>query len=68
MTQSFFGGIGIEELEKIGLEASRDAIAKAHANGLPVTLGKPDGTIYRLYPDGSEEIIEQPSRDTNKAE
>ena len=38
-------------------EATRKAIAKIHATGLPTTHGDAQG-IYQLYPDGHKEYIE----------
>ena len=38
-------------------EATRKAIAKIHATGLPTTHGDVQG-IYQLYPDGHKEYIE----------
>ena len=51
--------ISLEKLEQLAREASEEAIAEAHAKGLSTTHGKPDGTIYKLYPDGHEEILKQ---------
>lgn len=49
-------------IDLLAQEASKEAIAEAHARGLPVTLGKPDGTIYQLFPDGHEEVV-MPGKD-----
>jgi hypothetical protein len=38
-------------------EATRKAISKIHASGLPTTHGDAQG-IYQLYPDGHKEYIE----------
>jgi hypothetical protein len=38
-------------------EATRKAISKIHASGLPTTHGDEQG-IYQLYPDGHKEYIE----------
>lgn len=52
MTQSQF-----DELDELAQEASLGAIVEAHAHRLPVTLGRQDGAIYRLFPDGHEEVV-----------
>ena len=52
MTQPHF-----DELDGLAQQASRGAIAEAHAHMLPVTLGRQDGAIYRLFPDGHEEVV-----------
>ena len=55
--QSLLDEIGSERVEALAREAAHDAIAGAHAHGLPVTLGKPDGAIVRRFPDGHEELL-----------
>lgn len=42
-------------------EATRKAISKIHASGLPTTHGDEQG-IYQLYPDGHKEYIEMYSQ------
>ena len=42
-------------------EATKKAISKIHASGLPTTHGDEQG-IYQLYPDGHKEYIETYSK------
>lgn len=42
-------------------EATRKAISKIHASGLPTTHGDEQG-IYQLFPDGHKEYIETYSK------
>ena len=57
MAQSLFDEMGLESVLHTMRDATRRAIAEAHAHGLPVTLGKPDGSIIQLFPDGHEEVV-----------
>jgi hypothetical protein len=46
-----------EDLEKMAGQATRKAIKETHALGLPTTHSDDKG-VYRLYPDGHKEYIE----------
>ncbi len=57
MTPALLDEIGTERVDALVQEAAQEAIAEAHAHGLPVAIGKPDGSIVSLFPDGHEELI-----------
>jgi hypothetical protein len=49
----------VEIISEIGFLAAQNAIAEAKAAGLPRVYIR-NNEIVRLYPDGTEEIIEDP--------
>ena len=53
-TLSFLEEMGWDRVEELAREASRKAIAEAHAHGLPVSVDV-DGVPSLVYPDGRVE-------------
>ena len=47
-----------EMYAQVALKASREAVARTWAAGLPITILK-DGKIVDVYPDGHEVVIEE---------
>ena len=56
MAKSLFDEIGWERASDLMCEATRQAIAEAHAHGLPVTA-QVDGVLSRIFPDGHVEPV-----------
>ncbi|MBQ6656753.1 MAG: hypothetical protein IJM64_05670 [Ottowia sp.] len=56
-TLSFLEEMGWDRVEELAREASRKAIAEAHAHGLPVAVAV-DGVPSLVYPDGRVEPLE----------
>ena len=57
MAKSLFDEIGWERASDLMCEATRQAIAEAHAHGLPVTA-QVDGVLSRIFPDGHVEPVQ----------
>ena len=57
MAKSLFEEIGWERAHELMCEATRKAIAEAHAQGLPVTA-QVDGVLSRIFPDGHVEPVQ----------
>lgn len=48
----------LNALNKVGQAATKAAKDKAFAQGVSITIAK-EGTVYRLHPDGREEVIKR---------
>jgi hypothetical protein len=57
--KSFIDSIGSERAHELMVKAVREAVAAADAAGLPQAVVGADGRVYREYPDGRRECIEE---------
>ena len=56
MAKSLLDKIGLERSNKLMREATHQAIADAHAHGLPVTADV-GGVLSKIFPDGHVEPV-----------
>lgn len=56
MAKSLLDKIGLERANKLMVQATRKAIAEAHAHGLPVTADL-NGVRSQIFPDGHVEPV-----------